>query len=334
MKEKPLFFAFLFFTLILFIASLSVGKVSISFNEIYHVFFGTSDEMINNLVLNFRLPKSITALLVGISLPISGFLMQELFKNPLADPSVLGITSMASLGVGVVIFLFSIIGLDQYLNNPWITIIASFLGAIIALLIVIVFSFRVKLAASLVILGFMISGLSGALIGMMQYFAPSDKIKAFLIWGFGSLSGLSWQQISIFTLFVLSGIIVSLFSLRGITALLLGERYAQSLGINIKKLRFIILIATALLTASATAFAGPIGFIGLAIPHICRTLLKTGDMRVLYRWIFVSGIFYMLLFSILTEIFPFGTLPINIITALFGAPIVISILLNNKNEVR
>ncbi|MBO6211618.1 iron ABC transporter permease, partial [Algoriella sp.] len=218
MKEKPLFFAFLFFTLILFIASLSVGKVSISFNEIYHVFFGTSDEMINNLVLNFRLPKSITALLVGISLPISGFLMQELFKNPLADPSVLGITSMASLGVGVVIFLFSIIGLDQYLNNPWITIIASFLGAITALLIVIVFSFRVKSAASLVILGFMISGLSGALIGMMQYFAPSDKIKAFLIWGFGSLSGLSWQQISIFALFVLSGIIVSLFSLRGITA--------------------------------------------------------------------------------------------------------------------
>ena len=334
MKEKPLFFAFLFFTLILFIANLSVGKVSISFNEIYHVFFGTSDEMINNLVLNFRLPKSITALLVGISLPISGFLMQELFKNPLADPSVLGITSMASLGVGVVIFLFSIIGLDQYLNNPWITIIASFLGAITALLIVIVFSFRVKSAASLVILGFMISGLSGALIGMMQYFAPSDKIKAFLIWGFGSLSGLSWQQISIFALFVLFGIIVSLFSLRGITALLLGERYAQSLGINIKKLRFIILIATALLTASATAFAGPIGFIGLAIPHICRTLLKTGDMRVLYRWIFVSGIFFMLLFSILTEIFPFGTLPINIITALFGAPIVISILLNNKNEVR
>lgn len=334
MKEKPLFFAFLFFTLILFIASLSVGKVSISFNEIYHVFFGTSDEMINNLVLNFRLPKSITALLVGISLPISGFLMQELFKNPLADPSVLGITSMASLGVGVVIFLFSIIGLDQYLNNPWITIIASFLGAITALLIVIVFSFRVKSAASLVILGFMISGLSGALIGMMQYFAPSDKIKAFLIWGFGSLSGLSWQQISIFALFVLSGIIVSLFSLRGITALLLGERYAQSLGINIKKLRFIILIATALLTASATAFAGPIGFIGLAIPHICRTLLKTGDMRVLYRWIFVSGIFFMLLFSILTEVFTFGTLPINIITALFGAPIVISILLNNKNEVR
>ena len=334
MKEKPLFFALIILTFLLFILSLSVGKVSISFTEIVHVFLGNSDEMTNNLVLNFRLPKSITALLVGISLPVSGFLMQELFKNPLADPSVLGITSMASLGVGIVIFLFSIIGLDQYLNNPWITIIASFIGAVVALLIVVAFSFRVKSASSLVILGFMLAGLSGALIGMMQYFAPSDKIKSFLIWGFGSLSGLSWEQIGVFTLFVSGGIIVSLFSLRGITALLLGEKYAQSLGINIKKLRFVILISTALLTASATAFAGPIGFIGLAIPHICRTLLKTGNMRVLYRWIFVSGIFFMLLFSILTEVFPFGTLPINIITALFGAPIVISILLNNKNEAR
>ncbi len=334
MKEKSLFFIFTGLTFLLFILSLSVGKVPISFAEISNVFFGNSDEMITNLVVNFRLPKSITALLVGISLPISGFLMQELFKNPLADPSVLGITSMASLGVGIVIFLFSIIGLNQYLNNPWITIIASFIGAIVALILVVAFSFRVKSSSSLVILGFMLAGLAGALIGMMQYFAPSDKIKSFLVWGFGSLSGMSWEQIAIFALFVFCGIVLSLFTLRGITALLLGDKYAQSLGINIKKLRFVILIATALLTASATAFAGPIGFVGLAIPHICRTLLKTGDMRILYRWILVSGIFFMILFSILTEVFPFGTLPINIITALFGAPIVISILLNNKHEVR
>lgn len=334
MKEKPLFFILIILTLLLFILSLSVSKVSISFTEIFKVFSGNSDEMLHNLVLNFRLPKSLTALLVGISLPISGFLMQELFKNPLAEPSVLGITSMASLGVAIVIFLFSMIGLDEFLNNPWITIVASFIGAIIALFLVISLSFRVKSSASLVIIGFMIAGLAGALIGMMQYFAPSDKIKAYMVWGFGSISGLSWEQLSIFALFVLGGIIVSLFTLRGITALLLGEKYAQSLGINIKRLRFIILVSTALLTASATAFAGPISFIGLAVPHICRTLLKTGDMQVLYRWIFISGIFFMLLFSILTEVFPFGTLPINIITALFGAPIVISILLNNKNEVR
>lgn len=334
MKEKPLFFILIILTIFLFLGSLSVGKVAISFSEIYHVFCGDADEMLHNLVFNFRLPKSLTALLVGISLPISGFLMQELFKNPLAEPSVLGITSMASLGVAIVIFLFVIIGLEEYLNNPWLIILASFFGSVVALILIISLSFRIKSSASLVIIGFMVSGLAAAFIGIMQYFSPSEKIKSYLVWGFGSLSGLGWEQVGVFALFVFSGIIVSLFTLKGITALLLGEKYAQSLGINIKKIRLIILISTALLTASATAFAGPIGFIGLAIPHICRTLLKTGNMKILYRWVFVSGIFLMLLFSILTEIFPFGTLPINIITALFGAPIVISILLNNKNEVR
>jgi iron complex transport system permease protein len=334
MKEKPLFFVLIALTILLFLLSLSVGKVAISFSEIYQVFCGNADEMLHNLVFNFRLPKSLTALLVGISLPISGFLMQELFKNPLAEPSVLGITSMASLGVAIVIFMFSIVGLEEYLNNPWMIIFASFFGSIVALVLIISLSFRIKSSASLVIIGFMIAGLAAAFIGIMQYFAPSEKIKSYLVWGFGSLSGLSWEQVGIFTLFVFSGIILSLFTLKGITALLLGEKYAQSLGINIKKMRLVILISTALLTASATAFAGPISFVGLAIPHICRTLLKTGNMKMLYRWVFVTGIFFMLLFSILTEIFPFGTLPINIITALFGAPIVISILLNNKNEVR
>lgn len=334
MKEKPLFYILIILTVFLFIGSLSVGKVAISFSEIYHVFSGNSDEMLHNLVMNFRLPKSLTALLVGLSLPVSGFLMQELFKNPLAEPSVLGISSMASLGVAIVIFLFSIIGLEEYLNNPWLIILASFFGSVLALILIVTLSFRIKSSASLVIIGFMIAGLAAAFIGIMQYFAPSEKIKSYLVWGFGSLSGLSWEQVGVFTLFVFSGIALSLFSLKGITALLLGEKYAQSLGVNIKKLRLIILISTALLTASATAFAGPISFIGLAIPHICRTLLKTGDMKTLYRWVVVTGVFFMLFFSILTEVFPFGTLPINIITALFGAPIVISILLNNKNEVR
>lgn len=334
MKEKMLFYVISFLTLLLFVGSLSVGKVDIPFVEILHVFTGSSDEMTNNLIFNFRLPKALTALLVGIALPIAGFLMQELFKNPLADPSVLGITSMASLGVGSVIFLFSILGLDVFLNNPWVMILASFIGSLIALILIISFATRVKSSSSLIILGFMISGLSGALIGIMQYFSPSDKIKSFLVWGFGSLSGLSWEQLFVFILCISIGIIFSLFTLRGITALLLGDRYAQSLGINIKKIRLLILISTALLTASATAFTGPIGFIGLAIPHICRTVLKTGDMRLLFRWIFLTGIASMLFFSILTEIFPFGTLPINIITSLFGAPIVISILLKNSNEIR
>ena len=333
MKIKIYFSCFCIITALMFLVSLQVGKVDLQYADIIGALLYHTDEINHQLVLNYRLPKSITACLVGVALPIAGFLMQELFKNPLADPSVLGVTSMASLGVAMVIFLCSLMGLDLYLNNPWLIICASFLGSIVALFLILIFASRVKSSSSLVILGFMLSGLAGALIGTMQYFSSSEKIKSFLMWGFGSLSGLSWEQVAIFAVIVAIGVLLSIFTLRGITALLLGDFYARSLGINVKQLRLLILISTALLTAAATAFTGPIGFIGLAIPHICRSILKTGDMKLLYRWIIVSGIFFTLLFSILTEVFPFGTLPINIITSLIGAPIVISILLNKKWEV-
>ncbi len=330
MKERGLFIAMCVLTFIVFIVSLAVGKASIPFSEILH----PTHEMTHNLIYNFRLPKSLTAVLIGIALPISGFLLQELFKNPLADPSVLGVTSLSGLGVAVVIFLFSLLGLDHWFHNSWLIILAAFSGAVLALLLIGSFAYRVRSSASLIILGFMLSGLASALIGVMQYFAPSEKIKSYLIWGFGSISGLSWEQLGIFFCCVVVGGVISLFSLKGITALLLGERYAMSLGVNLKNQRYLILGVTALLTASATAFAGPIAFIGLAIPHICRSLLKTGDMWKLYRWIVVSGVFTMLFFSIVVEIFPFGTLPINIITSLFGAPVVMSILLSNQQQIR
>lgn len=333
MKEKLLFYAVCGLVILLFIGSIGMGKVSISMWEIFHAFTQSTDEVTSNLILNFRIPKSIAAVLVGIALPIAGFLMQELFKNPLAEPSVLGVTSMASLGVGTVIFLCSVLGLEMYLNSPWLIITASLIGSLIALVVILSFATKIKSSASLVILGFMLSSLTGALIGMMQYVAPSDQIKTFLMWGFGSLSGLTWQQLFIFALFIGAGLGISMFTLRGISALLLGERYAATMGIHMKRLRLLILIATALLTAGATAFTGPIGFVGLVIPHLCRTVLKTGDIRLLVKWIITSGICSMLLFSILTEVFPFGTLPINIITALIGAPIVISILLNNKYQI-
>ena len=330
MKEKSLFAITCCLTILFFIVSIMVGKVSISFQEMMF----SDDEVISNLIYNYRIPKSITAILVGIALPVAGFLMQELFKNPLAEPAVLGVTSMASLGVGIVIFIFSLVGLDLYFNNPWILIIASFLGSLFALVLILSFANKVKSSSSLIIVGFMFSGLAAALLGLMQYFSASEKIKSFMMWGFGSISGLSWNQIGVFALAVFVGLLATSFALKGITGLLLGEKYAQSLGINIKKIRLIILIASALLTASATAFTGPIAFIGLAIPHICRSVLKTGNMKLLLKWIVISGILTMLIFSILIDIFPFGSLPINIITSLVGAPIVISILLNNRFEIK
>lgn len=333
MNERIAFIGSVALWVVLFMISIVVGKADLMISD-YLSIFHSSDEMVSNLILNFRLPKSITAILVGIALPIAGFLMQELFKNPLAEPSVLGVTSMSSLGVGIVVFLFSIIGLTQYLNHPWIIIIASFIGAFAALILILSFAQRIKSSASLIILGFMMSGLTVALISLMQYFAPSEQIKQFLMWGFGTLSGLTWSQILIFAFCVTLGLMLTTKTLKGIVALNFGEKYAQTMGIHLKSLRMTILIASALLTSAATAFTGPIGFIGLVIPHLCRSVLKTSNIFLLLKWIIISGMNTMLFFLILTEIFPFGTLPINIITSLIGAPIVISILLNHKFEIK
>lgn len=308
----------------MFLLNLSVGNANVS------VFDVLGSEVAQKLILDFRLPKTIAALLAGIALPVSGLLLQELFRNPLADPSVLGITSASGLGVGVIIFLSATLGLNSMLNNPWLLCMASFCGAMLGLLVIVFFSSRLNSTSGLIIIGMMVAGLASAIIGILQFFAPSEKIKAFLIWTFGSMSGLSWTQVGVLMFMVLVGILVSVFTLKGISGLRLGEEYAHSMGINVKKNRWLILISSAILTASATAFVGPVAFIGLAIPHICRILFKRTKITQLYTLVIFSGIFSMLLFSWIAQVFPNGSLPINIITSLIGAPIVMSIILNRN----
>jgi len=333
-KTKWGFFGCILLIFVLIFFNLTLGKVNIPLEDIYKVLtFNSTNEVYQNLILNYRLPKIMTTILVGLALPIAGFLLQELFKNPLAEPSVLGITAMSGLGVAIVVFLFSLLGLDYFLTNSWVMIFAAIIGAFVALLVISGFSYRTKTVTSLIILGMMLSGLAIAIIGVLQYFAPSEKLKIYLIWSFGTLSALSWQQIFVFGIFVLTGVLLAFSTLPSLTFLMLGEKYAQSLGVNLKKLRWIILISTAILTASVTAFAGPISFIGLAVPHICRTLLRTTNMYLLFVWVMLFGVSLMLIFSILTDVFPFGTLPINIITSLFGTPIVMSILLKKSKVV-
>ena len=305
-----------------FFLNLNSGNASVSLLDFF------KNETASKLILDYRLPKTLAAVLAGISLPISGLLLQELFRNPLADPSVLGITSAAGLGVAIVIFLSSALGITAWLNNSWLICIASFVGAFLALLLIVFFASKLNSTGSLIIVGIMIAGFSAALIGVLQFFAPSDKIKTFLIWTFGSISGLSWNQIMVFSFTSFLGILLSIFTLKGISGLRLGENYAHSMGVDIKKTRWFILISSALLTASATAFVGPIAFIGLAIPHICRILFKRTQIYQLYSLVVLTGIFSMLLFSWLAQLFPNGNLPINILTSLIGAPIVMSILLN------
>ncbi|SMC65218.1 FecCD family ABC transporter permease [Moheibacter sediminis] len=324
MKFYLSIFILLILILSVFVLNLQIGAASISIFEM------GENEVAKNLILNYRLPKTIAALLAGIALPISGLLLQELFRNPLADPSVLGITSASGLGVAMVIFLSSLLGFGSWLNNSWLICLASFCGAMFALITIVFFSSRLNSTTSLIIIGMMLAGFSAALIGIMQFFAPSEKIKSYIMWTFGSMSGLSWSQMFVFGLSVLMGIIISIFTLKGISGMRLGENYAQTMGINIKKTRWLILISSAILTASATAFVGPVAFIGLAVPHICRMVFKKTQIVGLYILVVLLGIFLMLLFSWIAQLFPSGSLPINIITSLIGAPIVMSIVLNQK----
>lgn len=309
-----------------FLLNLTVGNAQVALLDIFN------DDIARKLILDYRLPKAIAAILAGISLPISGWLLQELFRNPLADPSVLGISAAAGLGVAVVIFLSSILGFSAWLNNSWLICLASFVGALFALLVIVFFSTKLNSTAALIIIGMMIAGFSTAIIGVFQFFAPSEKIKTYLLWTFGSLSGLSWAQISVFALMTILGVFLSMFTLKGISGLRLGENYARTMGIHIQQIRWLILIASAILTAATTAFVGPIAFIGLAVPHICRMVFKSTAVVELYVLVLLTGVLLMLVFAWLAQIFPNGNLPINIITSLVGAPIVMRILLNRKYD--
>lgn len=325
LKYTVSIFVLVLLSLVMLFLNLNSGNASISLMDIFQ------DETARKLIVDYRLPKSLAAILAGIALPISGLLLQELFRNPLADPSVLGITSSAGLGVAMIIFASSIAGYFGFVNNPWILSIASFVGALIGLLVIGYFSTKLKSTASLIIVGMMIAGFSSAIIGILQFFAPSEKVKTYLLWTFGSISGLNWTQVLVFSLMVGLGILISCFTLKGIMGLRLGEQYAHSMGIPIKRLRTLILLSSAILTAATTAFVGPIAFIGLAIPHIVRILFK--ETQILKQFVLVmgTGVVFMLTILWISQLFETGTLPINIITSLMGAPFVMSIILRKSN---
>lgn len=331
-NSKNLKFSLIIGSLILlilgtFVLNLSVGNADLSLSDLY------TDSTVNNIVFHYRLPKAIAALLSGIALSVSGLLLQELFRNPLADPSVLGLTSASGLGVAVVIFLSSIIGVQGLIQSSWLIVRASFLGALLAMLLLLYFSSKLNSTTALIIIGMMIAGFASALVGLMQFFAPSEKIKSFLLWTFGAVSGLSWQQITVFTLSITLGILLSIITLKGLSGLRLGEHYATTMGINVKKIRWLILISSSVLTAATTAFVGPIAFIGLAVPHICRMFFKETNIYRLYIFVVLVGSLIMLTFSWVAQMFPTGTLPINILTSLVGTPIVISIIWSrNKHQ--
>lgn len=334
-KNTILFTAILLLFVIVFITNVCLGSITIPFKEIGKGILGNpmQKESWEIILWNFRLPKAITAILVGIGLSISGLLMQTLFRNPLAGPYVLGLSSGASLSVAVIILGVGILPTaftSIFLSNYGI-VVASSLGSFIVLLAVLVVAKQLKDTMAILIVGLMFGSFTSALVSVLSYFSTAEQLQKFTFWSMGSISNLTWSEISLLAFFVLLGTLISFLVIKPLNALLLGEKYAKSIGINYKKTRFLIIVATSLLAGSITAFAGPIAFIGLAVPHITKLVFQTSNHLILVFGTLLIGAIIMLLCDTIAQL-PGSdlTLPINAITSIIGAPVVIWLLVRKR----
>lgn len=313
--------------------NISLGSVSIPTKDVFSSIFGVSE---NYIIQYYRLPKAITAILVGSGLGISGLLMQTLFRNPLAGPFVLGISSGASLGVALVILGSGLFGgvFATLLMSKWSIVIAASSGSFLVLLAVLLVSSKVRDTMAILIIGLMFGSITAAVVSVLSYFSSAEQLQQYIFWGFGSLGNLSWNELLIFFCIYILGLLLTVVSIKALNTLLLGENYAKSLGLNIKQSRLIIILATSLLAGTITAFAGPIAFIGLAIPHMTRQLFNTSNHKILLPAVFLFGAIVMLICDSIAQL-PTSdyTLPINAITSLIGAPVVVWLLVRKRNMI-
>ncbi len=337
-KHICVFYPFLFFLLlVLFIGCLLYGAVSIPFDSVVRILQGVETEPVawQYIVLQNRLPQAVTALLAGASLAVSGLLLQTLFRNPLAGPSILGISDGANLGVAAVMLYFGgtlNLEADLPLSGSLVVILAAFGGAACILGLILYFSAKLRNNVMLLIVGIMIGYLASSLISVLNYYASTDKVHAFVMWGLGNFSGVSLKQLPCFASFSLAGLLLALLLIKPLNALLLGEMYATNLGIKVKHVRMWILFCTGLLTATTTAFCGPISFIGLAVPHVARLMLGSSNHQMLLPVTLLTGACVALLCNLLL-VLP-GTqmiLPLNAITPMLGAPVILYVIVNRKN---
>lgn len=335
-RSYCLSFIFLGIALVLaWLLNISSGSVNIPFSEVISMLLGTpaKAETWNYIIWDFRIPKAFTSILVGGGLSLSGLLMQTLFRNPLAGPFVLGISSGASLGAALLLMGATMVtgfASFSFLGDVSLALAAS-MGSFLVLLVVMVVAQRVKDTMALLIIGLMFGSITSAIVSVLAYFSSAENLQRFIFWSFGSVGNLTPQQLWLLTGIVLLGILLSILSLKALNALLLGERYAQSLGVSLKKSRFTIIIATGLLAGGVTAFAGPIAFVGLAVPHLTRQIFDTMEHKVLVPAVFLYGAILMLLCDMIAQ-WPnsANVLPINAITSLVGAPVVIWLLVRKR----
>lgn len=327
-RTTLLFLLFVILTFLLFVWDLVVGSVYIPFGDVVDVFTGQNSSQLNSqIILNIRLNKAFVALLAGAALSVSGLQMQTLFRNPLAGPYVLGISSGASLGVALFILGMPLLGLSA---SQWSFGIAgaAWLGAAIILIIIGILSQRIKDIMVILILGMMFSSGVSAIVQILQYLSQDESLKSFVIWTMGSLGDVTSIQLPVLVIGVGIGLIIAIISVKPLNQLLLGEDYALTMGMNVKRSRGLLFLSTTLLAGTVTAFCGPIGFIGLAMPHVTRMIFDETDHRILIPANILTGGSILILCDIISKIW---VLPINAITSLLGIPIIVFVVIRSKS---
>jgi len=322
-----------FLLILLFGLNLSLGSVHIPFREIISILTGHEgrEPVWSDIVWNFRLTKALTCMLAGGALALAGLQMQTLFRNALAGPDVLGLTSGASLAVSL-IFMSPAAGL-QFLTtpNPWTIAIAATFGCTGVFLIMLAIARKLLDNVSLLIVGLMIGAGTSSVVSVLQYISRAEEMQTYLIWTFGSLGGLNWTELTVLAVVLFCGAAIAIGSSKSLNAWLLGDNYAVSIGIDIKRSRFWIILSASILTGGVTAFCGPIAFVGLAVPHLVKLLISTSNHKILIPMVMTGGAALMLFCDILSQL-PGNTqvLPINAITALIGAPVVIGVIMRHS----
>ncbi|RAJ07428.1 FecCD family ABC transporter permease [Arenibacter echinorum] len=335
---RTYFVLLLMVMLVCFMVNISLGSVSIPLQDTWNAIIGrtTQVDSWSYIIWNYRIPKALTAILVGSGLALSGLLMQTLFRNPLAGPFVLGISAGASLGAALLILgssLFSGILAFGMVNDISLAL-ASSIGSFLVLLAVMIVAAKVKDTMALLIIGLMFGSITTAVVSVLSYFSTAEKLQQYVYWSFGSIGNLSWNQLLLLLMIIAIGILISIFSIKPLNALLLGESYAKSLGVNMKRSRYSIIVATGLLAGGVTAFAGPIAFIGLAVPHLTRQIFNTTDHKVLVPAVLIYGAILMLICDTIAQLpSSASVLPINAITSIIGAPVVIWLLLRKRKMI-
>ena len=324
---------------VFFLLNILLGSIQIPFKDVWHILWGdyNGNEIWQNIVWKSRIPQALTALVAGAGLSVSGLQMQTVFRNPLAGPSVLGISSGASMGVAFVVLLSGTIG-GVALSKVGIMgeialTISAIIGSLSIMALIIFVSQKVKGNVTLLVIGVMVGYVANAVIGVLKYFSVEEDIRAYVIWGLGSFARVSGNQMTLFVSIMLVLLPLSFLLVKTLNLLLLGDAYARNLGLNIRRARLQVITCSGVLVAIVTAYCGPIIFLGLAVPHLCRSLFRTSDHRILMPASLLMGGAMALVCNLIARMPGFeGALPVNSVTALVGAPVVISVLFNKRRN--